>query len=120
MYPHCRVIQSYCHQGRIGVLIEFGLETWLVTKQDEFLALSTDLAMHVAASNPESLESLLCQSFVREPAKTVGVILETASAQLGERITVTRFIRWDQQPKPPTEESTPPRSPAIAIRLKRA
>ncbi len=120
MYPHHRFIQSYCHQGRIGVLIEFGLETWLVTQQEEFLAMSRDLAMHVAASNPESVDSLLCQAFVRDPAKTVDMILRDASGHLGERITVTRFIRWDQEPKPPTEESTPPRDPAMAVQLRRA
>jgi elongation factor Ts len=92
----------------------------MVTQQEEFLAISRDLAMHVAASNPESLDSLLCQPFIRDPAKTVGMVLESASAQLHERITVTRFVRWDQEPKPPTEESTPPRNPAMAVRLKRA
>jgi len=120
MYPHNRFIQSYCHQGRIGVLLEFGLETWLVTQQEEFLSMSRDLAMHVAASNPDSVDSLLRQPFVREPDKTVGTVLANASAQLGEKITITRFVRWDHERELPTEDSTPPRNPATAIRLKRA
>lgn len=120
MYPHYRFIQSYCHQGCIGVLIEFGLETWLVTQQDEFLVMSRDFAMHVAASNPESIDSMLSQSFVRDPAKTVGKVMADASARLGERVTITRFVRWDQERQPPTGQPTPPRSPAVAVRLKRA
>lgn len=120
MYPHNRFIQSYCHQGRIGVLIEFGLETWVVTQQEEFLAMSRDLAMHVAASDPDSLDSLLRQPFARDPDKSVSMILANASERLGERITITRFVRWDQEPKRPTEGSTPPRNPAMAVRLKRA
>lgn len=120
MYPHNRFIQSYCHQGRIGVLIEFGLETCLVTQQEAFLAMSRVLAMHVAASNPDSVDSMLSQPFTRDPEGTVAKVLAKASAQLGEKITITRVVRWDQEPKPPTEESTPPRSPAMAARLKRA
>jgi|SRR6185437_1357233 len=120
MYPHNRFIQSYCHQGRIGVLIEFGLETWLVTQQEEFLAMSRDVAMHIAASNPESIDAMLGQPFVRDPAMNVGTVLANASARLGERITVTRLVRWDQEPTPPTQTPTPPRSPAVAVRLKRA
>ena len=91
-----------------------------MTQQEEFLAMSRDLAMHIAASNPDSVDSLLCQPFVRDPDKTVSMILANASEQLGERITVTRFVRWDQEPIRPTEDSTPPHNPAMAVRLKRA
>lgn len=120
MYPHHRFIQSYCHHGRIGVLIEFGLETWLVTQQEAFLSMARDLAMHVAASNPDSVESMVGQPFIRDPERTVGEVLAKGSEHLGERITITRFVRWDQEPRSPTEESTPPSGPAAAVRLKGA
>jgi elongation factor Ts len=120
MYPHHRFIQSYCHQGRIGVLIEFGLETWLVTQREDFLAISRDLAMHVAASNPDSVDTMLRQPFVRDPTITVNTVLENASGSLGERVTITRIVRWDHEPVPPTATPTPPHNPAAAVRLKRA
>ena len=118
MYPHNRFIQSYCHQGRIGVLIEFGLETWIVTQEEAFLAFSRDLAMHVAASNPASVDAMLAQPFVKDPAITISTALSDASKQFGERISITRFVRWDQEP--PRQEPLPPREPAVAVRQKRA
>jgi len=47
-------IGSYIHSnGRIGVLVEVSCETDFVAKGDEFMELAHDLAMHIAASNPE-------------------------------------------------------------------
>jgi len=120
MHPHHRFIQSYCHQGRIGVLIEFGLETWLVTQREDFLDLSKGLAMHVAASNPDSVDAFLLQPFVRDTNVTVAAALANASATLGEKVTITRFVRWDQEPPRPVDEPSPPRNPAVAVRAKRA
>ena len=120
MYPHLRFIQSYVHNGRIGVLVEFGLETWLVTKAPEFLELSRSVAMHIAAANPASLDTLLKQPYVRDASISVEKALAAGSALLGERITVIRFVRWDNDPQASTEPPTPPKDPAAAVRLKRS
>jgi elongation factor Ts len=47
------LIESYVHSGRIGVLIEINCETDFVARTDDFKNLAHDVAMHVAASNPE-------------------------------------------------------------------
>ncbi|MDO4540318.1 MAG: translation elongation factor Ts [Syntrophomonadaceae bacterium] len=48
------VVYSYIHAGsRIGVLVEVNCETDFVAKTDEFKALAHDLAMQIAAANPE-------------------------------------------------------------------
>ncbi|HZJ85312.1 MAG TPA: translation elongation factor Ts [Syntrophomonadaceae bacterium] len=48
---------SYIHGGgRIGVLVEVNCETDFVAKTDEFKQLAYDIAMQVAASNPEYLD----------------------------------------------------------------
>jgi elongation factor Ts len=48
------VVTSYIHgNGKIGVLLEVNCETDFVAKNDEFQAFARDIAMHVAASNPE-------------------------------------------------------------------
>ena len=47
------VIEAYVHGGRIGVLVELNCETDFVARTDDFKNLARDLAMHVAASNPE-------------------------------------------------------------------
>ena len=47
------VVGSYIHMGgKIGVIIEVNCETDFVARTDDFMELVSDLAMHVAASNP--------------------------------------------------------------------
>lgn len=61
-------IYSYIHgNGRIGVLVEINCETDFVARNEKFLALCKDIAMHIAASNPvaisaEDLDSKLIES----------------------------------------------------------
>jgi elongation factor Ts len=46
-------IASYIHMGgKIGVLVEVNCETDFVAKTEDFLTMTRDIAMHVAASNP--------------------------------------------------------------------
>lgn len=47
------VIGTYNHDGRIGVLVEVNCETDFVARGDIFAELVKDVAMHIAASNPE-------------------------------------------------------------------
>jgi len=48
------VVEAYIHGGgRIGVLVEVNCETDFVAKNEEFRAFVKDIAMHIAASNPQ-------------------------------------------------------------------
>jgi len=48
------VIASYIHAGgRIGVLVELNCETDFVARTEEFQALARNLAMHIAAEQPQ-------------------------------------------------------------------
>lgn len=47
------VIGTYNHDGRIGVIVEVNCETDFVARNEMFTDLVKDLAMHIAASNPE-------------------------------------------------------------------
>jgi elongation factor Ts len=47
------VIGSYVHSGKIGVIVEVNCETDFVGRNDDFQALAKDLAMHIAATNPQ-------------------------------------------------------------------
>ena len=50
------IVESYIHMGgKIGVLIEVNCETDFVAKTPEFKSFVRDVAMHVAASNPQYL-----------------------------------------------------------------
>ncbi len=87
------MIGSYVHDGRIGVLIEVNCETDFVAKTDEFKELVKDLSLHICSMDPEDVEELLKQEFVKDTSKTVGNVVKQANAQLGENIVVRRFSR---------------------------
>lgn len=47
------LIASYIHPGgQLGVLVEVNCESDFVARTDDFIALTRDLAMHIAAANP--------------------------------------------------------------------
>lgn len=46
------LVGTYNHDGRIGVLVEVNCETDFVARNEIFLDLVKDIAMHIAASNP--------------------------------------------------------------------
>ena len=51
-------VASYIHMGgRIGVMVEVNCETDFVAKTDDFQTMARDIAMHVAASNPQYVRS---------------------------------------------------------------
>jgi len=50
------LIEGYVHGGRIGVLVEINCETDFVQRTPEFKEFAKDIAMHVAAANPEYLK----------------------------------------------------------------
>jgi elongation factor Ts len=98
------VVASYVHgTGTIGVLLELGCETDFVAKNEEFVALAKDLAMHVCAMAPTSIDnednageesSLLKQAFIKNPEMTVEQRLQGAVQKFGENTKVTRFTRY--------------------------
>ncbi len=47
------IVEAYIHGGRIGVLVEVNSETDFVAKNEEFKAFVKDIAMQIAASNPQ-------------------------------------------------------------------
>ncbi len=51
------VIEAYVHSGRIGVLVEINSETDFVARTEDFKNFARDIAMHVAAANPEYLNA---------------------------------------------------------------
>lgn len=106
------VIDSYVHAGRIGVLVELSCESDYATRTDEFKSLVRNIVMHIAASSPASVPSLLEQSYVKDPAVTVDQLVASVSSTLRERICIVRFVRWDTsggqlvlpEPKPPSDQ----------------
>ena len=87
------LIGSYNHDGRIGVLVEVNCETDFVARNELFVELVKNLAMHIAASEPADVAELLEQQFVKNPEQTVNDYVKENAAKLGENIVVRRFAR---------------------------
>jgi elongation factor Ts len=51
------LIGIYVHMDKIGVMVEVNCETDFVARTDDFRALVKDLAMHIAAANPQYVSS---------------------------------------------------------------
>lgn len=94
------VVSAYVHStGTTGVLLELGCETDFVAKNEEFVALAKDIAMHVCAMAPVTVEgedetALLKQSFIKDPALTVEGRIQAAIQKFGENIKVVQFTRY--------------------------
>jgi translation elongation factor EF-Ts len=111
-----RHISSYVHLGRIGVLVEFDVPER--TAQDTaFLAIARSIAMHIAASGPESLDALLNESYLVDPDITVAELLRESAIVLQTCFAITRFVRWTTELEEPTQFPDPPRAPAIIQRV---
>lgn len=135
------LVFSYIHAGgKIGVLVEVNCETDFVAKNESFQMLASDIAMHIAATNPryvsraevpqdlidrersvyteqmtlegkpaEMIEKisqgklekfyaevcLLEQPFIKDEDKTIEALLTEKTGEIGEKITVRRFARYE-------------------------
>jgi elongation factor Ts len=65
------LIESYVHGGRIGVLVEINCETDFVARTPEFKEFARDIAMQVAAANPEFLVPADVPSDIVEKEKSI-------------------------------------------------
>jgi elongation factor Ts len=90
------LIESYIHGGgKVGVLVELLCETDFVAKTDEFKHLAKEVAMQVAAMNPEDVETLLKQDYIRDSSQTIEQFVKHVIGKLGENISIKRFIRFE-------------------------
>jgi len=112
-------IESYVHNGGIGVLVELGISDSTVRKSGSFTQLAKDLAMHIAAMAPTSVEELLNQPSVADIGISVNELVARTAGDLHVDITVLRFVRWVANQEVPLDPE-PPRSPAVIHNLRAA
>jgi elongation factor Ts len=89
------LLETYVHNGRIGVILELRCETDFVAETGVFKTLAHDLAMHVASMEPENVRELLKQPFVKDESLAVGDLITRAIAKTGENIKLERFCRYE-------------------------
>lgn len=101
------VVSTYVHAtGSVGTMLELLCETDFVAKNEEFKVLARDIAMHATATNPQFLNAddagadampesvLLTQSFIKNPEVTIINLLQSATQKFGEKIEISRFVRY--------------------------
>lgn len=94
------LVEAYIHGGRIGVIIEVNSETDFVAKNAEFKEFVKDMAMQVAASNPQvvSREQLTEQEIAHErEIQTNKVLNEGKPAHVAEKIVEGRMEKYFEQ-----------------------
>jgi elongation factor Ts len=64
------VVATYNHDNRIGVLVEVNCETDFVARNEVFTDFVKDIAMHIAATNPEFVSAADIPEDIREKAQT--------------------------------------------------
>lgn len=105
------IIDCYIHGGgRIGVLVEVNCESDFVARNEEFRALAHDIAMQIAAMNPQFVApedvpddvagereqlALMSQPFIKNPDRTIRDLITEKIAKLRENIRVRRFVRYE-------------------------
>lgn len=110
-------ISSYIHfDHKLGSLIEVNCETDFVAKNEDFVKFSSDVALHIAAMNPQHIARedvpseivkehrdlekfykeacLLEQPFVKDPSLTIKEYLNSVIAKVGENVVIRRFVRF--------------------------
>jgi len=90
------VIDSYIHSNqKIGVLLELGCESDFVARNENFKTLSHELCLQISAANPENVEELLSQPYIKNAEKTVKDLINETIAKLGENIKIAQFTRFE-------------------------
>jgi elongation factor Ts len=97
--------------GKTGVMVEVNCESDFVARTEDFQALASDVAAHIAETKPKLVkledvteaeranfkahEALYEQKYANDEGTTVGEMVKTKIAKLGENINVSRFTILD-------------------------
>lgn len=85
-------VAAYIHAGaQVGAMVHLSCETDFVSKNEEFMALARDIAMHISAMRPANVEELAAQQYIKDPSKTIADLVSGGIQKFGERIVVSEF-----------------------------
>lgn len=87
------IVETYSHGGKVGVLVEVLCETDFVAKTEDFKSLAHDLSLQIASMNPETVEELMSQDFIKDPSQKVEDLVKGLIGKLGENIQIGKFSR---------------------------
>jgi elongation factor Ts len=89
-------VATYTHTtGKIGVMVELLCETDFVAKHEDFMDLTKDICLQIAAMDPKDVDELLKQEFIKDPSMTIEEKIKSLVAKFGENMKLTRFARFE-------------------------
>lgn len=95
------LVHAYVHgAGKIGVLVEVNAETDFVARNDKFISLCNDIAMHIAAAAPEYVtkEEVPADAIAREEKIQLARIIEEGKpAHIAEKIVAGRMGKFYEE-----------------------
>ena len=88
------IVEAYIHSNKkVGVLVEVLCETDFVARNPLFGELAHEIAMHIAAMDPQDGRELLGQPYIRDQDVTVQELVAQYIAKSGENIKIGKFCR---------------------------
>ncbi|HEV7449003.1 MAG TPA: elongation factor Ts [Candidatus Paceibacterota bacterium] len=85
-------VAAYVHSNKqVGAMVYLACETDFVSKNEEFVALAYDIAMHISAMRPATKDELLAQAFIKDGDKTIADLISGATQKFGERTDIADF-----------------------------
>lgn len=88
------IIDSYIHPNKkVGVLLELDCETDFAARSQDFLVLSHEICLQVAAMTDETVP-LPEQPWIKDESKTIKDLVSECIAKVGENIVIKRFQRY--------------------------
>lgn len=78
--------------SKIGVLIEINCETDFAANNENFRGLEDKIAQHIAKAAPKDIDALNASKI---GGKTVEELITEATATIGEKISIRRFVRYE-------------------------
>ncbi|MES2007038.1 MAG: translation elongation factor Ts [Patescibacteria group bacterium] len=85
-------VASYIHNTmQMGAMVLLSSETDFVSKNEEFVTLAKDIAMHAAAMRGATEAEVLEQPFIKDPSKTIKDMISLASQKFGERVELSKL-----------------------------
>ena len=78
--------------GQVGVLLEVNCETDFAANNENFRALEKEIAEHIATAAPKDIDALNASKL---GGKTVETLVTEATATIGEKISIRRFVRYE-------------------------
>ena len=90
------LVDAYIHpNGKVGVIVEVNCETDFVARNADFKIFCHEIALQIAAMNPENVAKLLKQPYIKDESQIVEQLLHLEISKTGENIQIKRFDRFE-------------------------